>query len=127
MTQCWPAGALRAYLDGELPAEEMQRVAAHLGECTVCDGLCTELAARAAHVATLMELLPECGEVLPWPARAARVPHRLRNWAGIAVALAAGLALAAYLLPDRRPLEAVVHPVPAPAPPVVAAAVAEVI
>ena len=44
MTQCWSEGALRAYLDRELPSEEMQRVAAHLGECTVCDGLCTELA-----------------------------------------------------------------------------------
>ena len=44
MTQCWSEGTLRAYLDRELPSEEMQRVAAHLGECTVCDGLCTELA-----------------------------------------------------------------------------------
>ena len=35
MTHCWPQGALRAYLDGELPAGDMQRVAAHLGECTV--------------------------------------------------------------------------------------------
>jgi hypothetical protein len=42
------------------------------------------------------------------------------------VALAACLALAAYLLPDRRPREAVVHPTRAPAPPPVAAAVAEV-
>ena len=121
MTQCWPEGALRAYLDGELPSEDMERVAAHLKDCTECDGLCTELAARAAHVSALMELLPECGEALPWPARAARTPHRPRNWAGIAVALAACLALAAYLLPDRRPREAVV--LPAPAPPLATAAV----
>jgi hypothetical protein len=45
------------------------------------------------------------------------------------VALAACLALAAYLMPDRRPPEALVLPVPAPAPaapPPVATAVAEV-
>jgi anti-sigma factor RsiW len=122
MTQCWPEGALRAYLDGELPAEEMQRVAAHLEVCTECGGLCAELSARAAHVSALMELLPECGEASPWPARLARAPQRRRSWAGIAVALAAGLALAAYLLPDRRPREAVVHPAPAPAAPLVAEA-----
>jgi anti-sigma factor RsiW len=125
MTQCWPEGALRAYLDGELPADDMQRVAAHLGDCTACDGLCTELSARAAHVSALLELLPEWGAAMPGPASPARAPHRRRSWAGIALALAAGLALAAYLLPDRHPREAVVHPAPAPAPPLVAAAVAE--
>jgi len=124
MTQCWPEGALRAYLDGELPSEDMQRVAAHLGACTVCDGLCRELAARAAHVSALMELLPEWGAAMP---RAAIPAGRRANWIGIAVALAACLALAAYLLPDRHPREAVVRPAPAPAPtpPPVAVTVAE--
>ena len=125
MTQCWPEGALRAYLDGELPAEDMQRVAAHLGDCTVCDGLCRELAARAAHVSALMELLPEWGAAMP---RAAIPAGRRANWIAIAVALAAGLALTAYLLPDRHPREAVVRPAPAPAPapPPVAVTVAAV-
>ena len=59
MTQCWSEGALRAYLDRELPTGEIQRAAAHLRECTVCDGLCKELAARAARVAALLDLLPE--------------------------------------------------------------------
>ncbi len=122
MTQCWSEGALRAYLDGELPAEEMQRVAAHLRDCTACEGLHTELAARAAHVAALLELLPERGADMPRPASPARAPQRRRSWAGVAVALAACLALAAYLLPDRHPREAVVLPAPA-APP--AAVVAE--
>src|ERR1019366_9467622 len=123
MTQCWQEGALRAYLDGELPTEDMQRVAAHLGDCTVCDGLCMELAARAAHVSALMALLPE------WSGATARAPHRRPNWIGIAVALCAGLALAAYLLPDRHPREAVVHraparlPAPAPVPAIVVATV----
>src|ERR1035437_2716481 len=115
MTQCWPEGALRAYLDRELPTEDMQRVAAHLGKCTVCDGLCTELAARAAHVSALMELLPEWGEAMPRPATPASAPHRRATWVGIAVALAAGLALAAYLMPDRHPREAVALPAPVPA------------
>jgi anti-sigma factor RsiW len=117
MTQCWPEGALRAYLDGELPSEDMQSVAVHLGQCRVCDGLCRELAARAAHVSALLELLPERGETMPRPAD---VPRRRANWIGIAVALAAGLAVAAYLLPERHPREAVVHPA-APTPAAVAA------
>ena len=113
MTQCWPEGALRAYLDRELPTEDMQRVAAHLGDCTVCDGLCTELAARAAHVSALLELLPEWS-VAAMP-RAATPAKRRATRVGIAVALAAGLALAAYLMPDRHPREAVALPAPVPA------------
>ena len=121
MTQCWPEGALRAYLDGELPTENMPRVAAHLGECTVCDGLCTELAARAAHVSALLELLPEwSGAAIPRPASPVK---RRPTWVGIAMALAACLAMAVYLLPDRH-REARVLPAPAPATPPVTAAVA---
>jgi hypothetical protein len=123
MTQCWPEGALRAYLEGELPSEDMQRVAAHLGDCRACDGLCTELAARVAHVSALLELLPEWGGAMRRPAG---VPRRRANWIGVAVALAAGLAVTAYLLPDRHPREALVRPVPTPAPPLVAAAVAAI-
>src|SRR4051812_29598123 len=130
MTECWSEGALRAYLDRELPTEDMQRVAAHLGECKVCDGLCTELAARATHVSALLELLPEWSSAGPQPAITVKErPH----WVGIAVALAAGLAVAAYLLADRTPKEAIalpapvrVHvPAPAPAPAPVATAVAD--
>jgi anti-sigma factor RsiW len=109
MTQCLPEGALRAYLDGELPTEHMQRVAAHLGECRACDGLYRELSARAAHVSARMELLPERGEAMPRPVV---VPRRRANWVGVAVALAAGLAVAAYLLPDRHPRETLTRPAP---------------
>jgi hypothetical protein len=123
MTQCWPEGALRAYLDGELSGEDMRQAAAHLGDCRVCDGLCRELAARAAHVSALLELLPEQGEAMPRPVS---VPRRRAGWIGVAVALAAGLALAAYLLPDRHPREALVRAAPSPAPLKVAAAVAAV-
>ena len=126
MTECWSEGALRAYLDRELPTEDMQRVAAHLGECKVCDGLCTELAARAAHVSALLELLPEWSAAMPRPAVVAK---RRPNWIGIAAALAAGLAVAAYLLADRTPREAIVLPTPVrvATPPPVATAAVEVI
>src|SRR5260370_14179780 len=113
MTQCWSEGELRAYLDRELPTEDMQRVAEHLGDCTVCDCLCSELAGRAAHVSALMELLPEWTPAAPREATPAkRVPRP--NWVGIAVAVAACLALAAYLMPNRHPREeALVLPAPA--------------
>ena len=124
MTQCWSEGALRAYLDRELPTEDMQRVAAHLGNCTVCDGLCTELGARAAQVSGMLELLPGWSGALP---RLAMASGRRSNWIGIAVALAACLALAAYLLPNRHPLEeALVLPAPASAPSPLATAMAAV-
>jgi hypothetical protein len=113
MTQCWPEGELRAYLDRELCTEDMQRVAAHLGECAVCGGLCRELAARAAHVSALLDVLPEWSEAVP---QAARPAKRRVNWVGVAVALAAGLAVAAYLVPERHPRAARVVPAPAPAP-----------
>jgi anti-sigma factor RsiW len=121
MSQCWSEGALRAYLDRELPPEDMNLAAAHLGDCTVCDGLCTELAARAAHVSALVEMLGEPEDV-KWPQTlppriAARTATRWQ-WAGAALALAAGLALAALILPKsdvRQPA----GPSP-PAPPAVA-------
>jgi hypothetical protein len=130
MTHCWSEGALRAYLDRELPTADMQTVAAHLGDCTVCDGLCTELAARAAHVSALMELLPEWSAAVPRPASLPQWRQQRPNWIGIAVALAACLALAAYLVPNRHPRpEALVLPAtpataPALAPQPVATAVA---
>jgi hypothetical protein len=127
MTECWSEGALRAYLDRELPTEDMQRVAAHLRECKVCDGLCTELAARATHVSALLELLPEWSATMPRPP----IVARRSNWIGITVALAAGLAVAAYLMADRTPTQAIVLPAPVPVPaladPPVATAAAEVI
>lgn len=120
MTQCWPEGALRAYLDRELSPEEIQRAAAHLKECTVCDGLCRELAARAERVAGLVDLLPELeAETLHLPAR---MPHRVSvrprvGWVGAAVALAAGLGVVAYLVPQRQsgPVVVVTAPPPVPA------------
>src|SRR5207253_3209316 len=55
MTNCWSEGALRACLDRELTADEMEAVGAHLCECSACDALYAEFAARAARVSELME------------------------------------------------------------------------
>jgi hypothetical protein len=105
MTNCWSEGAMRAYLDRELAAEDMKAVAAHLGECSACDELCAELAGRAARVFGLLELLPEPEAKVVRPgARMRPVPSRVPSrwlWPGAAVALAAGLAIASYVLPKK--------------------------
>jgi hypothetical protein len=119
MTNCWSEGALRAYLDRELSPEEIQAATAHLRECPSCDSLCKGLAARAARVAELVDLLPEPeAETIQVPLRAPHksVVHIRAAWVGAAVALAAGLALAAYFAP-RRPtpqVPIVLTPTPTP-------------
>ena len=110
MKQCWPEGALRAYLDGELAPDDMQSVSAHLKECAACDGVCAELSVRAAQVSGLMEALAE---------PAAQVTHRRTPvrvsgswaWTGAAVALAAGLAIAALVVPKHEPAKTAEAPV----------------
>ena len=123
MTQCWSEGALRAYLDRELSPDELQQVAAHLKECARCDGQCRELSAKAEQVAALIDLLPEPEmETLQVPLS---MPGGTRSrprvgWVGAAVALAAGLGIAAYVIPRPQvnPVVTAVAPpvVPAPAP-----------
>ncbi|HKA00979.1 MAG TPA: zf-HC2 domain-containing protein [Candidatus Solibacter sp.] len=114
MKQCWPEGSLRAYLDGELRPEEMRSVEAHLAECLECSRLHTELSVRASYVGGLMESL----EIpVAQPARQKPTARATGSWlwTGAAVALAAGLAIAAMLLPKREPVRQVnVAPLPAP-------------
>ena len=100
MTNCWSEGALRAYLDRELSAADMKAVAAHLGECSACDALCTELAGRAARVFALLEALPE-PKIVPIRPAPSRAPSRWL-WPGAAVALAAGLAIASIVVQNRE-------------------------
>ncbi len=91
MTECWSEGELRAYLDRELPAEQLERLAAHVAECAECGRVLAGLEARAAWVGGLMQELP--GTV---------AAHRERHgwrWVAAAAALAAGLAVAALLAP----------------------------
>jgi predicted anti-sigma-YlaC factor YlaD len=123
MTHCWPEGALRAYLDRELSAGEIQQAAAHVKECAACRELCRELEARAARVGELMELLPAVEvETVQVPAR---MPRRAAagwrvGWVGAAVAVAAALGVVAYLVPAREKVPVPVAVVPAAtAPPAV--------
>jgi hypothetical protein len=124
MSQCWSEGELRAYLDRELPAHDVERVAGHLKECQACGRECEELAAQAACVAALLEVLPE-----PLPtSKIAAIPRRAAptgRWMA-AVALAAALALAVVMASVRSrpgtnpvpPSQAAVKIAPPPAPPV---------
>jgi anti-sigma factor RsiW len=96
MTNCWSEGALRAWLDRELPAEDMKAVAAHLGECSACDAQCTELAARASRVFSMLEMLGEPAPAVKLRPVPSRTPSRWL-WPGAAVALAAGLAIASFI------------------------------
>jgi len=98
MKQCWPEGALRAYLDGELPPQAMESVTAHLSECAACERLRVELAARAGHVAGLIGTLAEAVARTPRRQAAARSAGSW-GWTAAAVALAAGLAIATVLVP----------------------------
>ncbi len=110
-------------------------MAAHLKECTNCDRQCRELAAKAAKVTALIDLLPELeAETLHVPLRMpARASGRRRvGWVGAAVALAAGLGIAAYVIPPRQvnpvvtavALPVVQAPAPPAAPPDTAVAIA---
>jgi hypothetical protein len=115
MSRCWSEGTLRTYLDRELPPPEMEAVAAHLAECAECAGMSRNLAARAARVAVWMDALPELeisSDVAPPMPRRAMAR---RGWVGLAAAIAAGLAVAAMVLPRHKDV------VTAPAPPVVLA------
>jgi Putative zinc-finger len=109
MTQCWQEGELRAYLDGELPAGDMERLAAHLPGCEACRGLCAELQSRAARVSAALGALPVQEPVLRMP-RSPRQSPAARHWAGAVIALAASLALGLVLLPKGSEKRVVVMP-----------------
>jgi anti-sigma factor RsiW len=91
MTACWSEGELRAYLDRELAPETLRQVALHLAECPECAGISAELEARAVFVSRAMQGLEAA------PVR--RAVHT-RRWVA-ALALAAGLAIAALVIPKR--------------------------
>ena len=93
MTECWSEGELRAYLDRELAREALQQVALHLAECPECARVSAELEARAAFVSGIMRGLEA-------PAPVQERSHG-RRWVAVALALAAGLAIAALLIPRR--------------------------
>ena len=111
MRECWPDGKLRAFLDRELPAEELSRLSAHLEECPECGSRYRELSARAGRVMDLVGGLAEpcVANLVPRPTGKPFAPARPRGarWkiaAAAAAALAAGWAALALLSP--KPVEA---------------------
>jgi hypothetical protein len=90
MSECWDDGGLRGYFDRELPAEDLTRIAAHLGACAECHTRYNELAARAARVSGMMGAL-----VVNEPARPVEMPKR--GWKMPAAVASMGLAAAAAL------------------------------
>ncbi len=116
MSECWSEGELRAYLDRELPAADMEKVARHLEVCSECGDLWSELAGRAARVSELMGALPDLSEA----GRVRRMPVRrtgMRRLAWAAGALAAGVALGVAMMPKHQEPHASVTPVAIPAVP----------
>jgi len=113
MKECWQEGELRAYLDRELPPEDMERVARHLDVCSECGDLWAELAGRAARVSAFLEELAVPRRTVS----TARAPKRAAAakwiWVGATAALAAGLVLGLVSMPKRpAPVAAVAPPVP---------------
>jgi hypothetical protein len=102
MKECWAEGGLRAYLDRELPPDELTRIAVHLGGCADCHARYNELAGRAARVAALMETLEVGQAVVQFvPAPRGWTKPRPRPVAAAVLVLAATAALAFVLLPKH--------------------------
>jgi anti-sigma factor RsiW len=93
MTQCWTEGELRAWLDGELPAPEMERLSAHLAECSECAKALGVLRLRASRVSALLDELAEpvfAGEkLIAFPAKPVARSKTLAVWGSVAAAVAA--------------------------------------
>jgi anti-sigma factor RsiW len=110
MKECWLEGDLRAYVDRELPADDLERIAAHLECCATCRGTLERLSSRALLVSEGMGALDPT-----IPARPVRRPARWK-WAAPAVGLAAALAIGIMAWPQRveppAPVAAVIPPAP---------------
>ena len=90
MNRCQMDGEIRAYLDGELPAADRERLAAHVVECAACEARTREMEARGARIATALSALAD--DVLPSRPKPAAQPMRIWRWAA-AGAIAATVAL----------------------------------
>jgi hypothetical protein len=75
MSDCYDAGALRAYLDGELPDADRQAATAHLDVCAECRARLDDLSALDTRVGAA--LADATGDVLPAQEAFARLRHRL--------------------------------------------------
>lgn len=111
MSECWNEGSLRAYLDRELPAEEMAAAALHLAACAECHGAYNRMAARSSRVGAWMAALDAPSMAAPAPA--AKRLHWNRALPVAALALAAGVA-GLFVFSPARQTPVVQHPVAAP-------------
>ncbi|MGH2514881.1 MAG: anti-sigma factor family protein [Ktedonobacterales bacterium] len=121
MKTCYEAGTLRAYLDGELSAQEMPDLTDHLADCATCDAQLAELRALDERVqrsflalvttdadsASEVALARVRSHMTPSPSRGSHplrsrnVVHGRRRPAFAAAAIAAAL-LIALLVPAVR-------------------------
>lgn len=97
MTECWSEGELRAWLDRELDAAEMERGERHLEQCPECAARRAAVEARASRVSEWMAALDEA----PRLARQRRVRRR---WLPAALAIAASVVLAVGIQ-TRKPAQ----------------------
>ena|SRR5215469_15732565 len=108
MSACWSQGELRAWLDGELPARDMEAVAAHRKQCAACAGVLERLAAREAWVSARLRSLPETSGLVKLP----RISRPTRPLWPVTAAAGIAATLAVVLLAPRQHA-----PVPQPKPP----------
>jgi Putative zinc-finger len=108
MNGCWSEGELRAWVDGELPARDMERVGAHIEVCGTCHALWEEVSTRGTRVGTWLEALPEMAAPVKLPA----IPRRAQSMKplGIGGGIAAALLVTLLLSHTSAP-----HPQPVPA------------
>ncbi len=117
MKQCLREGELRAWLDGELPAEQVPAAERHVAECAACATAYRQVADRAARVSGWLESL---SAEIPAPVAVPRLAaRRAAAWLAVA-ALAAALVLAVVLArphgrqPVKLPVKAMLAPPPSP-------------
>jgi hypothetical protein len=94
MSGCQTDGDLRAYVDRELPGPDRDRVASHLAACGECEARYREIEARAARVATALDVLT--GGIVQTRARPAS--PKVRMWPRWAAAAGLAAALAVVLV-----------------------------
>ena len=98
MSECWQEGDWRAYIDGELPVEQMAAASEHLSQCAACADLHRGISDRAARVSSMLLELDSA----PVLSRTGTAGRSAWKWVPVGLAAAAVLAAAFVLAPKRR-------------------------